>query len=294
MSKGFHMLVSTDKPNPDSPPHKEVPSQIMMLPLSAILDDNTFQYRITTAVAALATDIKARGQTTPIFARLLDTRYQLISGFRRVAALRELGQEKVLARVFQELNDTQAVGLAISENLQREDFSDLEKAMVSQRLKDLGLEIEEIAIAINRSVRTVQQYIAVLHAPQLVKDALHEGKISLSMAFELARKNVDKSTLSDVIDKVTQEDLSVRALKQTLEDKNRITAKDSRHTQAGKEKRGRAGFQPIRLISRDSIGFDLVVKFRQSRPEDLAPIITALRTALKELEQKEADVAEKR
>ena len=42
-------------------------------------------------IAALAYDIKRRGQTTPLFVRLERERYELISGYRRREALAKAG-----------------------------------------------------------------------------------------------------------------------------------------------------------------------------------------------------------
>lgn len=285
MSLGFNMLVANEKTSQSSDTRTEAPSQVVTLPLTDILDDHTFQYRLTTQVGSLAQDIQTRGQSTPIFVRPSQGKYQLISGFRRFAATKELGREKILARVFADLDDYQATGLAISENLQREDFSDLEKAQVTQRMRDLGLSVQEIGTAINRSVRTVQHYLSVLEAPDLVKTALHESKISLSMAFELARENVSPKHLSTIIKCIERDNLSVRSLKRLL---SRTAIEES----AGKPSpRGRAGFQPVRMISKNEADFDLTVKFRRSRTSDIDTIISALRTALAEVEQIEKDLS---
>src|SRR5262249_23608133 len=159
----------------------EIPSQVVMLQIEDILDDATFQYRLNTGdVTALAEDLRVRGQTTPVFVRAHRQKYQLISGFRRVTALRTLAQRKVIQRLFQNPFDAQAMGLAISEELQRQDFSDLEIALVCQRLRKAGRSTEAIASAIGRAQRTVQAYLAAFGAPAPIRTALHEGKISLS------------------------------------------------------------------------------------------------------------------
>ena len=284
MSRGFNMLVGNEKASQSSDGRTEAPSQIVTLLISDILEDTTFQYRLTTAVGSLAQDIQTRGQTTPIFVRPQNGQYQIISGFRRFAATKELGRDKILARVFSDLNDYQAVGLAISENLQREDFSDLEKAQVALRMRDLGLSMQEIATNINRSVRTVQQYLSVLEAPTIVKTALHESKISLSMAFELARENVNPKHLGAILKSIEHDNLSVRSLKRLLA---KTTVNESSDSSLP---RGRAGFQPVRLISKNEADFDLTVKFRRSRSSDIETIISALRTALAEVEQLEKDL----
>jgi ParB/RepB/Spo0J family partition protein len=285
MNVGFNMLVGSEKPSQSSDARTEAPSQVVMLPLVEILGDHTFQYRLTTAVGSLAQDIQMRGQTTPIFVRPYDGKYQLISGFRRFAATKELGREKILARVFVDLNDYESTGLAISENLQREDFSDLEKAQVTQRMRDLGLSVQEIGTAINRSVRTVQQYLSVLEAPTIVQTALHEAKISLSMAFELARENVDPKNLGEILKSIEEDNLSVRSLKRLLT--RTIVSKSL----VNPTPRSRAGFQPVRLISKNEADFDLTVKFRRSRISDIDTIISTLRTALAEVEQIGKDIA---
>ena len=285
MSRGFNMLVGSEKTSQSSDERTEAPSQVVTIPIDDILEDTTFQYRLTTAVGSLAQDIQTRGQTTPIFVRPQGGQYQIISGFRRFAATKELGREKILARVFADLNDYQAVGLAISENLQREDFSDLEKAQVTLRMRDLGLSVQEIATNINRSVRTVQQYLSVLEASAIVKTALHESKISLSMAFELARENVNPKHLSAILKSIEHDNLSVRSLK-------RLLAKTTVSESPGSlSPRGRAGFQPVRLISKNEADFDLTVKFRRSRTSDIETIVSALRTALAEVEQLGKDLA---
>jgi len=287
MSLGFNMLVGGEKDTPVVGTRNDTPSEIVMLPVEDILNDKTFQYRLTTTVGSLAEDIRARGQTTPIFVRPEGSKYQLISGFRRLAAIRELGREKILARVFLNINDYQSIGLAISENLQREDFSDLEKAQVAKRMRDLGLSVQDIGTAINRSVRTVQQYLAVLEASDIIKTALHESRISLSMAFELARENVNRSKLDEIVTNIEHDNLSVRALK-------RLLAKNTpSELPRVSGPRGRAGFQPVRLISRNEADFDLTVKFRRTRMSDINVIISALRTALAEIEQIEKDLSPK-
>src|SRR5262245_63336986 len=90
----------------------DIPNHITMIPVEEITDDSTYQYRLQTDVGELARDIQTRGQTTPIFVRPHNDNYQLVSGFRRVAALKLLGQIHALARVFHGLTHEQAVALA--------------------------------------------------------------------------------------------------------------------------------------------------------------------------------------
>src|SRR5687768_10892157 len=67
-------------------------------------------------VDELAADIRARGQTTPLFVMPLgDGCYELISGYRRRAALELLKAQTALVRIYRRLDSEQAYDLAISE-----------------------------------------------------------------------------------------------------------------------------------------------------------------------------------
>jgi uncharacterized ParB-like nuclease family protein len=69
-------------------------------------------------VSALAMDIARLGQLYPVDVRLKsadgEEHFQIVTGFRRVAALRFLQREKVLARVHTDLSDEDATLLALA------------------------------------------------------------------------------------------------------------------------------------------------------------------------------------
>jgi ParB/RepB/Spo0J family partition protein len=284
-------FLSARLSNATPPLPGDIPNHITLIPVEEIADDGTYQYRLQTDVGELARDIQTRGQTTPIFVRPHNDKYQLVSGFRRVAALQLLGQIQALARVFHGLTHEQAVALAISENLQREDFSDLEKALVCQRLVEMGVDVPEIAHAVNRSPRTVYDYLTVLKAPPVVRDALHARHISLTVAFELARGGVSEQALQAVLSQAASGDLSVREVKQLL----RTTKLKERTVASAPEmstkKEGRGVFVPVRLVSYTDKGFDLTIKFRRQRSQDLELIIESLKKTLSQLEKEKARIS---
>jgi ParB-like chromosome segregation protein Spo0J len=88
--------------------------------LTAIVEDATFRLREEGDVSALAASMGRLGQLVPLELRPLPQgpgepeRYQVVAGFRRVAALRLLRRERALARVHAELSDEDAWGLALS------------------------------------------------------------------------------------------------------------------------------------------------------------------------------------
>ncbi len=90
------------------------------VPLEEIVPDATFRLRETGDVSELAVAIGRLGQLTPVELRPLPgpdgegRRFQVVSGFRRIEALRLLQRDRVLARVHPRLPDEDAWALALS------------------------------------------------------------------------------------------------------------------------------------------------------------------------------------
>ncbi|MDP2300069.1 MAG: ParB/RepB/Spo0J family partition protein, partial [Actinomycetota bacterium] len=88
-----------------------------------------------TQISELADSIKKVGVLQPIVVRPLGNEYQIIAGERRWRAAREAGLEKVPVRVMI-CSETEALALALIENLQREDLNPVEEARGYRRLID--------------------------------------------------------------------------------------------------------------------------------------------------------------
>ena len=85
------------------------------IPLERIDEDTTFQIRPPGDLSALATDLARLGQLFPVDVRFKPPdRFQIISGFRRVAALRFLKRDRVLARLHTDLSDEDALLMALA------------------------------------------------------------------------------------------------------------------------------------------------------------------------------------
>ncbi len=87
--------------------------------IDEIADDATFRLRETGDASELASSIGRLGQLEPIDVRPVPgpdgaPRYQVLAGFRRLAALRLLQRERVLARVHEGLSDADAWALALA------------------------------------------------------------------------------------------------------------------------------------------------------------------------------------
>ncbi len=95
------------------------PDRIESLPIGRLDGDATFRLRPEGEVAGLARALARMGQLVPVDVRPCGAGFQLVTGFRRVAALRLLHRERVLARVHEGLADAAALTLALAEGLVR-------------------------------------------------------------------------------------------------------------------------------------------------------------------------------
>jgi len=109
------------------------------LPLSQIDDDLAFRLRAEGDVTGLAQSIAREGQLVPIEVRLRGPgRWQIIAGFRRVAALHLLQREQVLARLHDQLSDDEALALAVADGVTERPLGREELEILRARLSDEG------------------------------------------------------------------------------------------------------------------------------------------------------------
>jgi ParB-like chromosome segregation protein Spo0J len=119
---------------------------VEFVPLAAVSADATFRLRAEGDVAALAGSIARLGQLSPVELRTLPgaveaggARYQVVAGFRRLAAVRLLARGRVLARVHVRLDDDDAWSLSLADALLGEPLSVIELGSLGERLAAAGV-----------------------------------------------------------------------------------------------------------------------------------------------------------
>jgi ParB-like chromosome segregation protein Spo0J len=107
--------------------------------------DDRFRLRPDGDVAGLASSLGRLGQLVPVELRPLPDaaeggpRWQVVAGFRRLAALRLLFRDRVLARLHQQLPDDEAWALAIAQAVLGEPFTVADLEALRGRLEGEGV-----------------------------------------------------------------------------------------------------------------------------------------------------------
>lgn len=135
-----------------------------------------------THIAELADSIRKVGVLQPIVVRPHAGEYQIIAGERRWRAARAAGLEKVPVRVIM-CSETEALALALIENLQREDLNPVEEARGYRRLiDDYHMTQSELADRVSKSRSAVTNTLRLLDLPDDILELLYNNQISAGHA----------------------------------------------------------------------------------------------------------------
>lgn len=135
------------------------------------------------ALDELAASISARGVIQPVIVRPLGAgRFQLVAGERRWRAAQRARLHEIPALV-RDLDDRDAMALALIENIQREDLNPVEEARAYHRLsQDESLTQAEIARLVDKSRSHVANLQRLLALPEEVLDLVEQGALSMGHA----------------------------------------------------------------------------------------------------------------
>ena len=174
-----------------SPEGTERPAGVRNIPLDRITP-NPEQPRMTfdeDALAELSASITEHGVLQPILVRPSAElyHYQLVAGERRWRAARAAGLKEIPALI-EELDDETAMEIGIIENLQREDLSPLEEAMIYDRMThEHGYSVRKLAQKLGKDKGYIENRLRLAGAPTEIKQLVSLRKDTLSHAYELLK-----------------------------------------------------------------------------------------------------------
>lgn len=153
-------------------------------------------------ISDLMSSIEQDGILEPLLGyELEDGRVEVIAGFRRAQAAKQLKMDAVPVHIINE-EDHPRYRVALVENLQREDMNALDKARgIHRMMSDLNADQREAARMLGVSDGYISQYLSVLELPEDVQSGLEVEDITIAHANQLNR--------------LTHEDVEKRAKLQT-------------------------------------------------------------------------------
>jgi hypothetical protein len=192
---------------PAPTPRLERPPEVeeRLVSLEQLDEDAIFQLRPAGDVGRLAMDLARLGQAFPVDVRRREgtDRFQLVSGFRRVAALRFLRRTSVLARVHARLPDEDALLVALAGVLHAASPTPEELADLEARLEQEGRLTAAARDMLGRARETDDAL-----APESVVGAEEEAgeeevdadELAGQLTARIAELNQDLSLLAPVFD----------------------------------------------------------------------------------------------
>lgn len=172
------------------------------------------------SITTLAESIKEHGMLQPILVRPFGSGYQIIAGERRWRAARMLGLSEVPVQI-REMDDRQAMQIALIENLQRENLNPVEEAEGYKDLCDrFSMSHEDIAKAVGRSRSSVSNAVRLLALPEEILGMLSEGDISTGHAKALLSFE-DEAKMLQAARKAADGKLNVRALEKLAKEQDK-------------------------------------------------------------------------
>jgi ParB/RepB/Spo0J family partition protein len=175
------------------------------------------------AMADLAASIREHGVLQPVLVRPTPElhRYQLVAGERRWRAARLAGLTQVPALI-EQLDDETALEIGIIENLQREDLSPLEEAMMYDRMtSEHGYSVRRLAQKLGKDKGYIENRLRLAGAPTEIKQLVSLRKDTLSHAYELLKVE-DGRKRRRLAEQVAAGELSLVKLREKIEGRPRV------------------------------------------------------------------------
>ena len=161
------------------------------------------------AFASLVASVQEKGVLQPILVRRhrdSANEYEIIAGERRWRAAQQSQLHEVPV-IIKDLDDSQALEIALVENLQREDLTPLDEAQAYRQLmSEFGRTQEDAARAIGKSRSHVANMLRLLSLPDSVKLKINAGQLSAGHA----RALVTAENPAVLADKIIRRGLNVR------------------------------------------------------------------------------------
>lgn len=168
-----------------------------------------------TAIEALVDSIRSKGILQPLLVRRHPDQtnaYEIVAGERRWRAAQRAGLTEVPV-VIKDIDDSEALEIALIENIQREDLTSIEEAVGYRRLmEEFDHTQEAMSRAIGKSRSHIANLLRLLTLPDSVQQMVNEGALSAGHA----RALINTETPAVWAELVRARGLSVRQIEKLV------------------------------------------------------------------------------
>ncbi|OGG02693.1 MAG: hypothetical protein A3F83_14930 [Candidatus Glassbacteria bacterium RIFCSPLOWO2_12_FULL_58_11] len=194
------------------------------------------------AIAEMAASIQTQGLIQPVVVNDRgDGTYELISGERRLRAVKKLGWAKIPALI-RKVSHSRLLEMTLVENLQREDLNPIEEATGYQVLAEkFSLTQAQIADRVGKDRATVANTLRLLRLPRVIQQSVAEGALSAGHARQLLMIE-DEAEQIELARKIIEGDISVRKLEIMIRERNLTSSGSKAGSSAKSAEAGRKAF----------------------------------------------------
>lgn len=229
------------------------------------------------ALDELTASVREHGILQPVLVRPLEgsNRYQLVAGERRWRAATAAGLATIPALI-EELDDDTALEIAIIENLQREDLSPLEEAVMYDRMvKEHGYSIRRLAQKLGKDKGYLENRLRLADAPPEIQALVSVRKDTISHAYELLKVE-DPKKRRRLAEQVARGELTLVKLRERVEGRRRprrvVEIAPPEETLEGVETADSAAPESAPAAETDRLVLDGGSAWAGSRPEPRAAL----------------------
>jgi len=224
----------------------------------------------------LAESIKSKGIIQPLIVREKGGFYEIVAGSRRYHASKLLGV-KELPVIIRDLQDKDALIFSVIENLQRQDLNPVEEAESFKRLmEEFGLSTEEVGRMLGKDRTTVANVLRLLNLPDVIQEALREGRITASGARTLLGLASEKERL-ELFGRLLKEKVSVRSLEEAVRRKKVGKCVSEPYFKEAEDNLQKILGRKIKIMPRGKRGRLVIEYYSQEDLENLMQLLSGIR-----------------
>ena len=261
LGRGLAALIGDDFVDPEAAP-AEAREGLRTVAVADLLPSpfNPRQHFDESELAELAQSIREKGLLQPILVRPAEQpgRYEIVAGERRWRAAQMAGVHEVPV-IVRELEEREALEVALIENVQRTDLNALEEALGYRRLIDqFGYTQQQLAEIIGKSRSHVANTLRLLNLPDEVQAMIRDGQLSAGHARALVATD-DPAALAK---KIVKLGLSVREAEQLSQNEGK---KEGAGRRKGAAKEPAADVRALAQELEEALGMAVSIKPKGSK-----------------------------